>query len=134
MRKSPLAVSPYISRAVQATIVGVATLMLLVILWAGWQVIRQPDIGALWTARGEVYYAAGDLALQSGDLILTIDGVPAADSPFPYYLGAEGDVVQFEVLRDGQVQRLSLPFTGTAPPWILLMRLMITVVAFAFWG
>jgi signal transduction histidine kinase len=120
----------------QTTYIFVLTLaitVLLIIAWTGWQVIQQPDIGALWTEQGDVYYAHTS-SLQVGDRVLSIDGTPVSESLFPYYSWARGDLVHFEVERNSQRIGVEIPLDGRAPPFVLALRLSITIVAFAFWA
>lgn len=110
-----------------------AAAVFLLILWAVVQIVRQPDIGALWTDQGVVYYAREGGQLQVSDQIQTIDDLAVAESFFPYYYWRHGDHVQFEILRGGEPLLLTIHFVEAAPPLILLLRLSISTVAVAFW-
>ena len=106
----------------------------LVIAWSTWQVVQQPDLGVLWTDQGIVYYAPPDSLLQSGDIILTIDGVPLQESRFPYYLWSDKDEIEVGISRNGRTLDIITPYIQSAPPPVLLSRLLLIVVVLAFWG
>ena len=65
---------------------GIACLVLVIIGWSVFQANQQPDVGALWTQTGTVYYAHKSSLLLRHDRILSIDEVSLPESSFPYYL------------------------------------------------
>ena len=125
--------STIFQKVVQPAAAILALVVLLLLGWTTLSVIGQPDIGILWNGRGTVYYVKEGSPFRNGDVVLTIDGVPAAESTFPYYEWTAGDTVQFEIERDGERVMLAVPLVDQAPPMVLVSRLLINVVAFFFW-
>lgn len=119
---------------VQFAITLIATLTLLIILWATWQVIIQPDIGVLWKEQGEIYVVSHDSLLKVDDKILSIDGAALTESAFPYFTGNQKDNVTLRVARNNEEFIITVPFSQRAPLTILLARLSVIVVVLAFWG
>ncbi len=119
--------------AAQICLAFVTAVSLFVIIWSAWQVIIQPDLGALWADNGVVYYAHQNSDLLVDDQVLRIDGVLLADSSFPYYQWQHGDILQLEVERAGERLIIETLYTEPAPPFILIVRLSLNFVALAFW-
>lgn len=117
----------------QTILILVAVSSLITIIWSGWQIIVQPDLGVLWTNQGTVYYAKQNSTIFEGDLILTIDGVPLVESRFPYYSWQRGDIIHLEVQRDGEIIPLQVDYVEKASPLILITRFATFVVVGAFW-
>jgi signal transduction histidine kinase len=124
----------FLKRTIPIFIVLLSTAVLVSIIWAAWQIIQQPDLGALWSENGYVYYAKEDLSLQVGDNIVSIDNVPFQESSFPYYLWQKGDVIQLKFTRNGQTTSFDTVYENQAPPFIIITRLSIVVVAVIFWA
>lgn len=120
--------------ATSLLILLVVALVLTAIGWAAWQTTHQPDVGALWTQRGSVYYAHPDSRLDGGDIILRVDDTPLRESFFPYYLWQPGDSVRFDVLRRSEPVALDIVLSSAAPPVIQFLRMSIILVAVMFWG
>lgn len=125
---------------VQRVAAFIALLTFAYLLWAGEQITIQPDIGALWKPQvvagaevGFVYYAAPQSMLKRGDLILGVDGTPWASTNFPYAGWERGDVVQFQVERDGLTLNVNAPYESNAPFVIWISRLVVVFVALIFW-
>lgn len=114
--------------------IGIACLVLVVIGWAITQASQQPDVGALWTQTGTVYYAHDTSQFLRHDLIVEVDNIPLQQSLFPYYLWEKGDIVTFKIQRNGQALTLHIPFTDSPPLFVQLLRFSIFLVALAFWG
>lgn len=119
---------------VQLWFAFIAATALFVIFWATWQVIVQPDLGALWSDQGDVYFTAPNSLLKVGDHIRTIDGLSLLETSFPYFSWQQGDNIQIGIDRDGVEIDLIVPYVNKAPPSILATRLSLIVVALAFWG
>jgi len=114
--------------------ISIACLVLVVIGWAISQASRQPDVGALWTQTGTVYYAHETSQFLRDDFIVEVDDVPLQQSLFPYYLWEKGDIVTFEIQRSGQSLTLNIPFIAPPPLLVQVLRFSIFTVALAFWG
>jgi signal transduction histidine kinase len=123
-----------LKRPVQMTVSLLAALVLFVIIWATAQIVEQPDLGILWTNQGEVYYATAASPIQVGDAVIAIDGLPLAESGFPYYHWAKGDVVRLDVQRNGHLISLQLPYVERAPPAVLSLRLSLMLVVLTLWA
>lgn len=117
----------------RSTLTLVAILSLAAIIWSSWQIIIQPDLGVLWGNHGEVYFAKQGSRILEGDIILTVDGIPLAESRFPYYSWQEGDVIQLKVERGGVETPIEVKYTEKAPPLILATRLSTLIVVAVFW-
>lgn len=113
---------------------GIACLVLVIIGWSVFQANQQPDVGALWTQTGTVYYAHKSSLLLRHDRILSIDEVSLPESSFPYYLWEKGDDITFEILRNTKPLTLSIPFTEPPPLLVQVLRFSIFLVALVFWG
>lgn len=111
-----------------------ATVALLVMVWSAWRIVVQPDLGALWTGSGDVYFAKSGADLQVGDRLTAIDDLPLAETVFPYYYWEKGDVIRVGIERDGETLLLEIPYIDPAPPFILASRLSMMVVVLALWG
>lgn len=119
---------------IQIVITLISAVSLLAIGWSAWLIIVQPDLGVLWTDRGDVYFAKPDTQIQVGDRLITIDGLPLTQSGFPYYFWEKGDMVRVGIEREGKNLSLEIPYVEPAPPIILASRLSIMVVVLALWG
>jgi signal transduction histidine kinase len=119
---------------VQILVTLIATVSLLAIAWSTWIIVVQPDLGVLWTDRGDVYFAKPDAAIQVGDRLTTIDGVPLTESGFPYYYWQRGDLIRVDIERQNESLTLEIPYVQPAPPIILASRLSIMIVVLALWG
>ena len=119
---------------IQFLVTVIATISLFIICWATWQVINQPDLGILWSDQGGVVYAPQGSAFQVGDTIQKIDGVALSESMFPYFLWQYGDLIEVEVERDGFVFNVEVHYVDKAPLSVLLPRISLILVVFAFWG
>lgn len=119
---------------VQMIVTLIAAVSLLAIAWSVWVIVTQPDLGVLWTDRGDVYFARPEAPIQVGDRLLTIDGLALSESGFPYYHWQKGDLVHIGLERNGAPLSLEIPYDEPAPPVILASRLSIMLVVLAFWG
>ncbi len=119
--------------SIRTVLALVTVLSLITILWSTWQIIIQPDLGVLWTSQGLVYYAKQNPLILEGDLILTIDGTPLAESKFPYYLWQTGDVIEIEVERSGVPVFVPINYNEKAPLPVLATRFSTFFVVVAFW-
>ena len=86
---------------IQIVITLVSAVSLLAIVWSAWVIVVQPDLGVLWTDRGDVYFAKPQAPIQVGDRLVTIDGLPLSQSGFPYYHWEKGDIVRIGLERRG---------------------------------
>ncbi len=118
----------------QIFITLVSAMSLVAIGWAAWSITAQPDLGVLWTDRGDVYFAAKDALIEVADRIITIDGRPLEQSGFPYYSWDRGDIIQVGIERAGESVTLEIPYVNKAPPFILATRLSVMVVVLTLWG
>lgn len=117
----------------QVVVAILAVSSLFMIVWATWQTVTQPDLGALWTDRGIVYYAKPDAEIRVNDQIVSIDGVPFALSNFPYYDWQSGSIIQLQVNRGSDLISLEIVYTEPAPVFVLATNLSLIVVALSFW-
>jgi signal transduction histidine kinase len=113
-------------------IVVVSCLMAGILLWVLQVVFTQPDLGVDWADGGRVFYAKPNSPIRSGDVVLTIDGVPRAESTFPFFSWYSGDVIALELERNGETILLNIPFVEPAPWPILWQRLALVIVAIGF--
>ncbi|MBK8989865.1 MAG: hypothetical protein IPM39_28020 [Chloroflexi bacterium] len=111
----------------------VAAFSLLMVSWATWQTVAQPDLGVLWTDRGIVYHAKPDAEIQVNDRLVSIDGVPFSQSNFPYYDWQRGSIIQLQINRGSDLVSLEVLYTEPAPVFVLATHLSLTFVALSFW-
>lgn len=128
-----MVITHYKNTISQIAVAIVAVFSLLIIVWATWQTATQPDLGVLWTDGGVVYYARSESDIQINDRIVSIDGIPFQKSNFPYYDWQRGSVIQLEVNRDSDLVSLEVLYTETAPVFVLVTQLSLTIVALSFW-
>lgn len=106
---------------------------LIMLIYGLVQLFQRPSIGADWDARSVVYQAVPASQLQVGDQILTIDGQPEATSSFPYYQWRRGDIIEFELVRDGQTLQIAQSYDQPPTSTESIVNLSVWIVAAAFW-
>lgn len=103
--------------------------------WAAWRLITQPALGILWDSdTGSVYHLAEHLEFQLNDTILTIDGIPFAESSFPFYEWESGDRIVIEYERAGERLTTTAPFDQPTPLRLIVIEMLLVFVSLAFWG
>ncbi len=110
-----------------------ATAVLGVLIWGTWVITHQPDLGVLWDELGEVYYAKPDSPIQVGDKIITIDGAPTEESPFPYFNWQRHDQIALGLTRGDETLELVVEYSERSPAFILALRASVMLVAISFW-
>jgi len=115
----------------------IALVVLAYLLWAISLVLTFPYDGSYWVqssglVSGVEIGSPSEGLLQVGDIVLSIDGMPWEQGIPDYREIGAGKPVEFAVIRDGKMQRVSI--TLVKPPITeLFRRLSPLLVAAIFW-
>lgn len=103
----------------------------------GYRHLTQRDMGIIIVAEGRILYADGRTGLQTGDVVLSIEGEALSDTLWPYYhetFNPPRDTLTVEVERANQRFTQPVPFDQPAPSLVQLFHFPLVVVALVYWG